>query len=140
MTFVGYNGEEGGDENAEGVLEVSSVHAARPAERLLHEPLLGEACPPLGGLPIRGVEHLLTQALSCLVPQLQEVLPHQVGSLWTSGSLVHSIQGEPRVSRDVEPCNCQAVHLLKPLRLAGTLLQLLQALCDVEGQVDEHPV
>merc|ERR1719445_993006 len=103
-------------------LEVFSVHAAGPTERLLHEPLLGEARPPLGGLPIRGVEHLLTQALSCLVPQLQEVLPHQVGSLWTSGPLVHSIQWEPRVSRDVEPCNCQAVHLLKPLRLAGTLL------------------
>ena len=74
------------------------------------------------------------------MPQLKEVLPHQVRRLWAGRSLVHAVQRESWVSWDVESGNGQAVHLLQALSLAGTLLQLLEALCDVKGQVDEHPV
>ena len=51
-------------------LKVFSVHATGPAERLLHEPLLGEAGPPLGGTPVRSVEDALAQSGTRLVPQL----------------------------------------------------------------------
>ena len=40
----------------------------------------------------------------------------------------------------VEPGDGEAVHVLQPLRLARAFLQLLEALGDVEGEVDEHPV
>ena len=116
------------------------VHSPRTAQGLLHEPLLGKAGPPLGGFPIRCFKHFLAQPLACFMSQLKEVLSHQISHLWAGWPLVHSIQRESWISRDVKSGDGKAVHLLQPLSLARTLLQLLQALCDVEGQVDEHPV
>ena len=140
MMFVVYMGRKMCVKNADEILEVSLVDASRTAQGLLHEPLLCEAGPPLGRFSIRSLKHFLTQSLACLVPQLKEVLSHQVSRLWAGWPLVHSIQRESWISRDVKSGNGQAVHLLQPLGLAGTLLQLLQALCDVKGQVDENSV
>lgn len=47
-------------------------------EGLVHELLFGEAQPPLGGLPIRGVEDTFTHPQAGLLPQLLEVLLHQL--------------------------------------------------------------
>lgn len=47
-------------------------------ERLVHELLFGEAQPPLGWLPIRGVEDTFTHSQASLLPQLLEVLLHQL--------------------------------------------------------------
>lgn len=82
-----------------------SVHAG-PAQGLLHEPLLGEAGPPLARPPVRRLEHLLAQPLPGLVPQLgggggvghlEEVLAHEVGHLPAGRPLVHPVEGEPGV-------------------------------------------
>ena len=73
-------------------------------------------------------------------PELQEVLPHGVGLLRRGGLPVDPVQGEPGLPRDVEPGDGQRVHLLLRLRLGRALLQLLEAVLDVEGQVDEDPV
>ena len=121
-------------------IEVLLVDASRTAQGLLHEPFLCEAGPPFRRLSICSFENFLTQSLPCLVPQLEEVLSHQVCCLWAVWPLVHSVQRETWISRDVKSGNGQAVHLLQSLSLAWTLLQLLQALCDVKGQVDENSV
>lgn len=47
-------------------------------ERLVHELLFGEAQPPLGGLAIWGVEDTFTHPQASLLPQLLEVLLHQL--------------------------------------------------------------
>lgn len=60
-------------------------------QRLVHELLLGEAEPPLGGLAIGGVEDALTHSQAGLLPQLLEVLLHQLCNDTTICLVIHAL-------------------------------------------------
>ena len=55
-------------------------------ERFVHEPLFGEAGPPLGRPPIGSVKHSLAQSRSRLVPQLKRyiILECIILKIWTT--------------------------------------------------------
>lgn len=113
---------------------------ARSGQRLVHELLLGEAQPPLARFAVLAGEDPLAHPDANLLAQLLQVLLHQV-RLGRAGRLrVHRIQREARLARDVKLGDGQRVHLLQALVLVRAALQPLQALGDVQRNVDQHPV
>lgn len=109
---------------------------SRSRQRLIHELLLGEAQPPLARFAILSGEHLFANPDADFLPQLLQILFHQVRFRSRGRFGVDGIQREASLTGNVELGNGQRVHFLQALVFVGTPLQALQTLGNVESDVD----
>lgn len=109
---------------------------SRPRQGFVHELLLGETQPPLAGLAVLSGEDPFANPDTDFLPQLLQILFHQIRLRRGRRFGIDRIQRKPGLSGDIELGNGQRVHLLKPLVFVGAPLQPLQTLGDVQGDVD----
>jgi len=111
---------------------------AERGERFVHELPPCKTSPPFAGL-VAVSKYQNYDSLSQFLSALCQVLPHFLDVV-ASRSLVHTVEGEPRLAWQREARYRERVHVLERLVLAGTLLQLDDTVGGVEGQIDEESV